>query len=69
MGKCKSDGGVLAASCLVILVAALLTACEYFDSEDRDDCTGCPVRGYGNCKTEQLVDMMRRAKTLAGVRE
>lgn len=24
MGKCKSDGGVLAASCLVILVAALL---------------------------------------------
>lgn len=50
---------------------ALKNPCKYFGRKDNDDsawCDGCPAQD-GSCFKTKSIDLVRRAKTLAGVTE
>lgn len=44
-----------------------LVSCRYYRHDTEDSCVGCPARSDDNCENSVLVDIVRRAKALAGV--
>lgn len=44
-----------------------LVSCRYYRHDTEDSCVGCPARSEDNCENSVLVDLVRRAKALAGV--
>lgn len=44
-----------------------LVSCRYYCHDTEDSCVGCPARSEDNCENAVLVDIVRRAKALAGV--